>query len=59
MTTHNISQIKNKATHKKPKSIIINHKFITTNTRSRNINHTNQQMVTDNMCLTKKTNIDH
>ena len=49
-----MSQRKNKATHREPRSIITNHKFMTTNTRSMITNHANQQMIADNMYLAKK-----
>ena len=68
MTTQNLSQRKNKATHREPKFMITNHRSMTTNTRSIIINtksmttntrpmitnHANQQIVANNMYLTKK-----
>ena len=38
MTTQNLSQRKNKTTHREPRSIITNHRSITTNTRSMTTN---------------------
>ena len=45
MTTQNLSQRKNKATHREPKFMITNHRSMTTNTRSMITNHANQQML--------------
>ena len=61
MTTQNLSQRKNKTTHREPRSIITNHRSITTNTRSMTTNirpmitnHANQQIVADNIHFAKK-----
>ena len=68
MTTQNLSQRKNKTTHREPRSIITNHRSMTTNTRSIIINtksmttntrpmitnHANQHIVANNIHFAKK-----